>query len=240
MTACRWSCSLRLKALRQWHRYGRSGLCDCLWRVKWSFRFKAALQISHTNLRKMKIHKDVENFGEKFPYRLSRFWWTIICASRISFSGYATWHSGQTNSMDPSSANFNRISPAFGFGFFSLGAFFFFFFFVGPPVDTCWPPCCCKFCVGICCWIGWIMLAIDDDDGIKLRDECWAWGVEIFLFNNLTKLILFYRNNALLFDISWIFEKVMKGWQMTEIIGDWGGLKNSFRVGCHHALLFQQ
>lgn len=38
------------------------------------------------------------------------------------FSGYATWHSGQTKSIDPSSANFNLISPAFGLGFFSFGA----------------------------------------------------------------------------------------------------------------------
>lgn len=65
MTACKLSCSLRLKAFKQWHKYGLSGLCDCLWRVRWSFLLSAALQISQTNRRSM-------------------FWWPIMCWSRIS------------------------------------------------------------------------------------------------------------------------------------------------------------
>lgn len=176
MTACKLNCSLRLKAFRQWHKYGRSGLCDCLWRVKWSFLFNAALQISQTNRRSM-------------------FWCPIICWSRISleiskinlskglhsisirinyFSGYATWHSGQTKSIDPSNANFNRISPAFGLGFFSLGVFFFFFFFgtvvtVGCADCTLWITACV-------CWIGWIIFAIDEVDGIKFKlCDGWPW-----------------------------------------------------------------
>lgn len=69
ITACRLNCSLRLKAFKQWQRYGLSGLCDCLWRVRWSFRFSAALHISQTNRRSM-------------------FWWPIMCWSRISLKEF--------------------------------------------------------------------------------------------------------------------------------------------------------
>lgn len=90
------------------HEWGLSGMCDNLCLVRWSFLFRAALQMSQTNLRS------------------TACWMT--CCSTNSRSGYAIWHSGHKYNLEPSKAVVSRISPGFGRGFFSFGARFFFSF----------------------------------------------------------------------------------------------------------------
>lgn len=140
MTKCNVSCSLRLNAFKHIvQTNGRSGLCDCLWRVKWSLRLSAALQMSQMNLA-IKRPQLISNCDccLQIAYLRSRLWPTKCCSSRPR-SGYAIWHSGQQNNVLPSNAVVKRISPGFGRGFFSLGGFFRFFFFVG-GVDAALAP----------------------------------------------------------------------------------------------------